>query len=132
MNYMDENISKKSKIISYIILGLSILIIIIGVVLLMGKGDKKTDGGNTEPDKPYNPNDVVLDEFTYAPLKLEASEENLVYSPLSIKYALSMLNEGASGTTKEEIDKLIGNLNLTKYNDIENVLSLANSIFIRD
>ena len=131
---MEEKIEKNNKkILSLILSGIALIVIIFGVVfLLTGNGKKPTDGGNTEPDKPYDPNNVVIDGFTYGPLKLETNNENLVYSPLSIKYALSMLNEGASGTTKEEIDKLIKDLSLTKYENIDNILSLANSIFIRD
>ncbi len=34
----------------------------------------------------------------------------MLYSPLSIKYALKMLSEGADGQTKEEIDKLAKNI----------------------
>ena len=130
---MEEKEKKNNKkTISLIFSGLALLIIIAGIIFLFTGNGKKTDSGNTEPDKPYNPNNVVIDDFTYAPLKLETKEDNLVYSPLSIKYALSMLNEGASGTTKEEIDKLIKDLTLTKYENIDKVLSLANSIFIRD
>ena len=128
---MEEKNNKKT--LSLITSIVALLLIIIGVIFLINNSGKKTTGGgNTEPDKPYNPNDVVIDGFTFAPLKLETKEENLVYSPLSIKYALSMLNEGASGTTKEEIDALIKDLSLTKYDNIDNTLSLANSIFIRD
>ena len=43
-----------------------------------------------------------------------------------------MLNEGANGNTKTQIENVIGNLSLTKYNNIDEVLSLANSVYIRD
>ena len=56
----------------------------------------------------------------------------MVYSPLSIKYALKMLSDGASGNTKTQIENAIGNANLIKYNNIDNILSLANAIYIRD
>ena len=65
-------------------------------------------------------------------LKLENNSKNLIYSPLSIKYALKMLNEGAQGNTKEQIETVLNNVNLTKYKNIEKVLSLANCIYIRD
>ena len=63
---------------------------------------------------------------------MENEEENIVYSPLSIKYALKMLSDGANGNTKTQIDRVIGNANLTKYNNIDNVLSLANALYLRD
>lgn len=65
-------------------------------------------------------------------LKLENEKKNMIYSPLSIKYALSMLNEGADGNTKVQIEKLLGNATLTKYDNKDKVLSLANSIYIKD
>ena len=65
-------------------------------------------------------------------LKLENNKKNMIYSPLSIKYALKMLEEGAEGNTKAQIEDLIGDTELAKYNSIENTLSFANGIFIRD
>ena len=129
---MEEKKKTKRNILPSLIIALAVLAITIGIGLLLANGNKKGAGGNIDPDKPYNPNKVVLDGFTFAPLKLEAGETNLVYSPLSIKYALSMLSEGAKGETKEEIDNLIKDLGLTKYENIDKVLSLANSIFIRN
>lgn len=131
MEEKNKKVRNTSRIISFIFVGLAVLIIVIGVGLLTNSGDKKKSG-NYEADKPQNQNDVVLDSFTYSFLKLETNKNNLVYSPLSIKYALSMLSDGANGQTKEEIDKVIKDLGITKYENIDKVLSLANSVFIRD
>ena len=65
-------------------------------------------------------------------LKLENNKENIIYSPLSIKYALSMLKEGASGNTLTEIENALGDTNLPSYENIDKVLSLANAMFVRD
>ncbi len=43
-----------------------------------------------------------------------------------------MLKEGANGTTKEQIEKVLKDTTLTKYENIAEVLSLANGVFIRD
>ena len=64
-------------------------------------------------------------------MKLENTKENMVYSPLSIKYALRMLEDGANGETKEQISKVIGNMSIKKYNSNDN-MALANSLFVRD
>lgn len=112
-----------------------ILIIIIAIVLVVGFAiiiSKNTEitiptitrNGTTKQDEENN--------FAIEFLKLENEEQNMVYSPLSIKYALNMLNEGAGGNTKTQIENIIGDLSLTKYNTIDEVLSLANSIYIRD
>jgi len=56
----------------------------------------------------------------------------MLYSPLSIRYALKMLEEGANNNTYTEINKVVGNKELPKYTNIDEVLSLANGLFIRD
>ncbi|ORX65340.1 cellulosomal serpin precursor [Anaeromyces robustus] len=71
-------------------------------------------------------------DFDFSFLKLENNKENMLYSPLSIKYALRMLLEGAEGNTYTELIKLIGNEELNPYTNIDKVLSLANGLFIRD
>ncbi len=49
-----------------------------------------------------------LEDFDLTFLKLETNYQNIVYSPLSIKYALAMLKEGSHGETKAQIEALIG------------------------
>jgi len=71
-------------------------------------------------------------DFTYAILKLENKEKNMLYSPLSIEYALKMLQEGAAGNTYIEINKLVGSSEPSKYESFGKNLSLANGLFIRD
>lgn len=90
-------------------------------------------GKVTEPEKPEEPVSQKVDsELNLAFLKMNNNGQNMIYSPLSIKYALSMLSEGASGNTKMEIDNVLGDLNLTKYENTPEILSLANSMFVRD
>ena len=120
------------KIVIYIIILFSIIIIGTGVTLVINSNKKDDKKISKDIDEPYVPNDVELDGFTYSFLKLETNKKNMVYSPLSIKYALFMLNEGASSNTQKEISDLIGDELPTKYENIDNVLSLANSLFIRD
>jgi len=71
-------------------------------------------------------------DFDFSFLKMENNKQNMLYSPLSIKYALKMLEEGALGNTLDEISKVVGNSTLTKYESIGKALSLANSLFIKD
>lgn len=71
-------------------------------------------------------------DFDFTFLKIENQKNNMIYSPLSIKYALNMLKEGAEGNTKKQIDNVLKNTSLTKYNNIDKVLSLANGLYIRD
>ena len=91
---------------------------------------------NTNAVNANNKNSQIIDNslsnFDLSFLKFENEKENKIYSPLSIKYALSMLKEGANGTSKEQISNVIGNnYKFKKYNSNSN-MSLANSMFIRD
>lgn len=125
---MEEKSSgnKNLQIIAGILMALSIVIVSYGIFMYFNdKKDKNTK---------YVPNEITLNDFDISILKSKnkTNNDNLVYSPLSIKSALSMLREGANGSTKKEIVSLIGDLTPSKYKDIENTLSFANSLFIRD
>jgi len=76
--------------------------------------------------------DLQASNFGTNFLKLEPTGKNLIYSPLSIQYALYMLKEGAAGNTRTQIDTVLGNSKLTTYTNIDKVLSLANGLFIRE
>ena len=79
----------------------------------------------------YQITDNGLSDFDLSFLKLENDADNKVYSPLSIKMALSMLSEGAAGNTKTQIDSLLGGYRVKHYANSRN-LSLANGLFIRN
>ena len=72
-----------------------------------------------------------LSDFDFAFMKIENKKSNMIYSPLSIKYALAMLADGASGESKEQITKVIGDYNPKAYINSNN-RSLANAMFIND
>ncbi len=73
-----------------------------------------------------------LDDFDLHFLKMEdEGNKNIVYSPLSIKYALTMLSEGAAGESKKQIDDILGSYHFKPYTNSAN-LSLANSLFINE
>jgi len=76
--------------------------------------------------------DYSKTDFEFSFLKMENKKKNMLYSPLSIEYALNMLQEGAAENTYAEINKVIGNKELTKYTNIDTNLLLANGLYIRD
>lgn len=76
-----------------------------------------------------NENEVV--DFSFGFLKLENQKENKIYSPLSIKYALKMIEVATVDDAKLQISKLIGNKTVTKYKSNNN-MSLANALFVRE
>ncbi len=59
-------------------------------------------------------------------------DDNYLISPLSIAYALSILNEGASNNTKEQISKVLGDYNLKTNTTYEDKIGIANALFIKD
>ena len=65
-------------------------------------------------------------------LKLNNEKENKIYSPYSLLIALYMLYEGADGHTKDELDNILKNEEITELDNIENVLSILNRMYIKD
>ena len=83
----------------------------------------KSESGNTGAQDRIQYEDSKLD-FSF--LKLENQKENKIYSPLSIKYALKMLEEATSGDAKLQISEVVGSQTLTRYSSNQNI-SLANA-----
>lgn len=75
--------------------------------------------------------DEKLSDFDFALLKTAEADKNVIYSPLSIKYALTMLSEGADGDTKTQIENVLGDYKAKAYINSEN-RALANALFVRD
>lgn len=95
-------------------------------------GDSDQDSGNDQSSS----SDAIYDlgefsNFDLAFLQLENNGTNNVYSPLSIKYALAMLQDAADGESYTQIHELIGDFTPKIYTNNEH-RSFANAMFIRD
>lgn len=123
--------SKKQKIIITILCLLIVGALVAGYFLLFPKKVEKVKVKKKEVQNEYRITGNDLNDFDLYFLKLENEEKNKIYSPLSIKYALEMLGEGASGDTKKQIDDVIGSYKAKKYTNSPN-MSFANAMFIRD
>jgi len=95
-------------------------------------GDWGVENGKWCGMKDSCTSDISETDFEFSFLKIENNENNMLYSPLSIEYALNMLKDGAVGNTYDEIDKVIGNRKLNNYTSIDSNLLLANGLYIRD
>lgn len=134
---MGEN--KKNKLGLVFLVGvLATLVIGMGSFFVYDKVSSKDDKENNKtntatkvPKSEYRMSGNSLEKFDLAFLQLENKNVNKIYSPLSIKYALEMLAEGSKGTTKTQIDSVIGDYVAKKYVNSSN-MSFANAIFIRD
>lgn len=125
---------RKISIITLIILILIAVALVLAIVFLRPKNEVENNTTesktNTELEK-YCISGNDINDFDLRFLQLENGNKNIIYSPLSIKYCLGMLNEGASGETKEQITKVIGTYLSKKYENNAN-MSFANAVFIRE
>ena len=123
-------------IVCAVILTLILLGTIFGVLFVRIMADKKPVKQKEKVEvvdysSPYRLSGNGLEDFDLYFLQLENAPKNKVYSPLSIKYALAMLNEGTDGASHEQIASLIGDYQPRKYNNNEH-MSFANVFFIRE
>lgn len=119
-----------------IFLIIAILLIVVAATYFKGEEQKVPEPiipNETETKKlsKYMINSNSLEDFDLRFLQLENEKVNKIYSPLSIKYTLGMLNEGTEGASKKQISGLIGTYKTNKYINSKN-MSFANALFIRD
>ena len=129
---------KKNNTFSTIVPIIIFLILVVGAGVgticylnMSGEEGKTTKVDVTKKASAYKMSGNSVEKFDFAFLQQDNTQSNKVYSPLSIKYALAMLSEGADGTSKEQIDAVIGNYRSKKYTNSEH-LSLANAAFFRN
>ena len=137
-----SNYKKKSKKVIVLVIILILLIACGGITYYLyskgiifnntnDSGAKETIETNSNILSEYRISNNGLDKFDLYFLQLENSRNNKVYSPLSIKYALAMLQDGANGNSKEQIKTIIGDYVSKKYINSNN-MSFANAMFIKD
>lgn len=113
------------------------IIAVLSLSILLAFGlTKLIQNLNPAPESSELEDPIAIDantDINLAFLKIESSEQNLIYSPLSIKNGLSLLNAGAAGTTKAQIERILGDVViLGKTANIKDKLALANGVFVRD
>lgn len=127
--------SKKIVVIIVVLLLIAVAALVVGMLLANTNNNKKEEKVITTKKKEvyseYRMSGNQLEAFDLYFLQLENAKKNKIYSPLSIKYALEMLGEGAKGETKEQIDNIIGEYKAKKYTNSEH-MSFANAMFIKN
>ncbi len=110
-----------------------LIILVIGVMSFMIY--KKVTYEKVEPPI-SNPEPIqtsIITDFNYDIIhKVNAEEKNYLISPYSMIYALSILNEGASGNTKIQIEKALKNKTISKSSIVQDKISIANALFIKN
>ena len=127
---------KKNQLMVGIVAGVVLLCVLsFGGWYILSQNNKEKPGRASVDGKEYKSEYRLsgnsLEDFDLYFMKLENIEKNKVYSPLSIKYALEMLAEGASGDTKKQLDAVIGDYVAKSYPNNEH-MSFANAMFIRN
>ena len=103
-----------------------ILIILLSLFILFACGDKENHEVEQSIDNENRiTNESGIQDFDLRFLRLENKQENIVYSPLSIKYCLAILKDGASGNSEKQLENLIGDYEPKGFTNSKN-LSLAN------
>ncbi len=130
-NTAADNTSAKSKqshkklmiatAIALVALGLG------GTVCALVLNQGKTDDNSENQSASTTPRQITDFDLAF----LENKEANQLYSPLSIKYALGMLEAGAAGNSRQQIETAIGSLTPQKYPNNKN-MSFANALFINN
>ena len=123
----------------FLIVGIVLVVAVIAGATIVGSmfGKKVADNDDSKDkeeiviDSKYKMSSNSLSDFDLFFLREENELKNKIYSPLSIKYALEMLNEGTDGETKAQISGVIGEYTGNKYTNSKN-LSLANGLFINE
>ena len=102
-----------------------------GIMKSLADNNPKTCNCPTLPD-PAGKTMLLNTSFLKMELANQETAGNIIYSPLSIRYGLSLLEAGADGETKTQIENILGDEDLPVYTDVPDTLSLANAAFIRD
>ena len=128
-----EQKPKKGKRVVFVIILIILIIALVGLYFYFN--NKKEEPAKVDNDKKdvskYVLKDNSLQDFDLRFLQLENKEENKIYSPLSIKYTLGMLNEGTKGETHSQISNIIGEYKANKYVNSQN-MSFANAMFVKE
>ena len=130
--------TKKTGLIVGIIIGVTVFIAVLIIVLVLLLGGKKENKEDKRKEKnaitsysTYRLSNKEVSKFDLAFLKTENPGKNSIYSPLSIKYALLMLNEGTNGNSKKQIASIVGDYTPKNYINNNN-RSFANALFIKN
>lgn len=134
---VSETTDSKTKFIVMFV-AITVLIIAIASVFISSLPKKEVEKDKDKTPEVVEKQEEKLDfrlsgnqlqDFDINFLKIENTEKNMIYSPLSIKYALEMLNEGADGNSKKQLTSILGDYQPRKYMNNQN-MSFANAVYI--
>lgn len=120
---------KKSHKKLIIIVTIIILIVLAAAGTALAFTLSKNHSNDNDDQPPTSSLPQQISDFDLA--FLESETKNQLYSPLSIKYALAMLEEGAAGDSRQQIESAVGSFTPQKYPNNKN-MSFANALFVNN
>lgn len=114
---------KKEKIIIMIIV--VIVILIVGLLFYLYRESHQNQNRNSISEDGIFSTDFIK----YSNQVI--GEENYMISPYSVEIALSMLREGVSSSTKEELEKAVPKRSI-KTISVKDRVNIANALFLKD
>ncbi len=130
-----EEKKKSNKTGLFVAVAIALLLLIGGSIYFalsgaLNGGNSGGGGSNNRGDLPPSKVDGLSD-FDVKLLKNLKGDKNIVYSPMSIKIAMSILMDATDGSTMQEMVDVIGDYKPKNYTNSEH-LSVANAFFVRD
>lgn len=129
---MYQNKSKIMVIVGFLIIAVILVIVMVHLIVEANKPEPVPEINQTELElnetlKEYN---KLIFDYKMVRKTNNYYNSNYLISPLSMAYALKILEEGASGETKAQISNLIKDYQLPKIVNIDKKISIANALFI--
>ncbi len=129
---MYQNKSKIAIIVGFFVIAIVLVIVMVHLITEANKPEPVYEPNQTEIElnetlKEYN---KLLFDYKMVRKTNNYYNSNYLISPLSMAYALKILEEGASGETKAQISNLIKDYQLPRIINIEKKISIANALFI--
>lgn len=119
---------KKKKIILIVLMIIVAVILICGMIFIYTSIKNQPDGPGTS--KPVSNTEGFNNTIIQA-VHNKVDNKNYMISPYSLEVVLSMLREGASGNTLDELNKLVPERDIKDF-DVKERINVANALFIKN
>lgn len=119
---------KKKKIILIVLMIVVAVLLICGMIFIYTTVKEQPDGPGTS--RPVSNTEGFNNTIIQA-VHNRSENNNYMISPYSLEVVLSMLREGASGNTLDELNKLVPERDIKDF-DVKERINVANALFIKN
>ena len=124
--------SKIAVIIGFFIVAIALVILMISLISKANRPTPVPEPNLTEIELNESLKEYNRQLFDYKMVRKTNNyyNSNYLISPLSLAYMLKILEDGASGETRDQIANLTKNYNLSRIINIDKKISIANALFV--